>query len=288
MHENRTSYPKRKTQMYQQLLELPKKYKVVSIIQMRKVRSTQILPLRKTLKGQVEFVCVKDKVAVKALETLDVPGIKDLIDDLKGQIMFIFTDMSPFKLNVLLAKNKIMMAARGGDVASVDIVVPAKNTGIAPGPMLTEFKEAGIPTKIDQGTIWIAKDSTPVEKGGVINEKLASILGKLDIKPVEAGISLYSALEDGLKYAEAEMVIDVEKIRDSFAQAHQEAVSLSIEAAYVTADNISQILGKASQYARSLSIESGFMTDETKEQILQKADAQAKAVASQAKDYTPA
>lgn len=288
MHENRTSYPKRKTQMYQQLQELPKKYKVVSIIQMQKVRSTQILPLRKTLKGEVEFVCVKDKVAAKALETLDIPGIKDIIGDLKGQIMFIFTNMSPFKLNVLLAKNKIMMAARGGDVASIDIVVPAKNTGIAPGPMLTEFKEAGIPTKIDQGTIWIAKDSTPVEKGGIINEKLASILGKLDIKPVEAGISLYSALEEGQRYAEAEMVIDVEKIRNVFAQFHQEAVSLSIEAGYITADNVSQILAKASQHARSLSIESGFMTDETKEQILQKADAQARAVADQAKDYTPA
>jgi large subunit ribosomal protein L10 len=288
MHENRTSYPKRKTQMYQQLTELPKKYKVVSIIQMRKVRSTQILPLRKTLKGEVEFVCVKDKVAAKALETLDVPGIKDIIGDLKGQIMFIFTNMSPFKLNVLLAKNKIMMAARGGDIASIDIVVPAKNTGIAPGPMLTEFKEAGIPTKIDQGTIWIAKDSTPVKKGEAINEKLASILGKLDIKPVEAGISLYSALEEGLKYAEAEMVIDVEKIRDTFAQFHQEAVSLSIEAGYITADNVSQILSKAAGHARSLSIESAFMTDETKEQILQKADAQAKAVAGQAKDYTPA
>ncbi|MBT8243076.1 MAG: 50S ribosomal protein L10 [Nitrosopumilus sp.] len=288
MHENRTAYPKRKSQMYQQLQEMPKKYKVVSIIQMRKVRSTQILPLRKTLKGEVEFVCVKDKVAAKALESLDVPGIKDMIGELKGQIMFLFTNMSPFKLNVLLAKNKIMMAARGGDIASIDIVVPAKNTGIAPGPMLTEFKEAGIPTKIDQGTIWIAKDSTPVKKGEAINEKLASILGKLDIKPVEAGISLYSALEDGLKYAEAEMVIDVDKVRDQFAQAHQEAVSLSIEAAYVTPENISQILGKASGYARSLSVESGFMTDETKEQILQKADAQARAVAGQAKDYTPA
>ena len=288
MHENRTTYPKRKVQMYQQLQELPKKYKVVSIIQMKKVRSTQILPLRKSLKGEVEFVCVKDKVAAKALETLDVPGIKEMIGELKGQIMFIFTNMSPFKLNVLLAKNKIMMAARGGDIASMDIVVPAKNTGIAPGPMLTEFKEAGIPTKIDQGTIWIAKDSTPVLKGEAINEKLASILGKLDIKPVEAGISLYSALEDGLKYAEAEMIIDVEKIRAQFSQAHQEAVSLSIEAAYVTADNISQILSKASQSARSVSVESGFMTDETKEQILQKADAQAKGVAGQAKDYTPA
>ena len=175
MHENRTSYPKRKTQMHQQLQELPKKYKVFAIIKMNKVRSTQILPLRKTLKGQVEFVSIKDKVAIKALESLDVPGVKEMIGELKGQIMFLFTNMSPFKLNVLLAKNKIMMAARGGDIASIDIVVAAKNTGIAPGPMLTEFKEAGIPTKIDQGTIWIAKDTTPVKKGEAINEKLAAI-----------------------------------------------------------------------------------------------------------------
>ena len=288
MHENRTSYPKRKAEMYQQLQELPKKYKVLALIKMYKVRSTQILPLRKILKDDVEFVSIKDKVAKKAFEKSDIPGIKDLIGELREQCMFMFTNMSPFKLNVLLAKNKIMMNARGGDVASIDIVVPAKNTGIAPGPMLTEFKNAGIPTKIDQGTIWIAKETTPVLKGEVINEKLAAILGKLDIKPVEAGISLYAALEDGLVYAEKEMIIDVEKIREEFAQAHQEAISLSIEAAYITPENISQILSKAAQSARSVSTESGFMTDETKEQILQKADAQAKAVAEQAKDYTPA
>ncbi len=287
MHENRTSYPKRKNQMYQQLQELPKKYSVISIIKMNKVRSAQILPLRKALKGEVEFVCVKDKIALKALESLDVPGIKEIFAEIKGQIMFIFTNMSPFKLNVLLAKNKIMMAARGGDVASIDIVVPAKNTGIAPGPMLTEFKEAGIPTKIDQGTIWIAKDHTPALKGDTINEKLASILSKLDIKPIEAGISLYVALEDGLTYAETEMRIDVEKVREQFSQAHREAISLSIEAAYITADNIAQILGKASQHARALSVESGFMTVETREQILQKAHAQAESVAKQA-NYTSA
>jgi large subunit ribosomal protein L10 len=287
MHENRTSYPKRKTQMYQQLQEIPKQYKVLALVKMTKVRASQILPLRKKLKGEVEFVSIKDKVAQKALEKLDVPGIKEMIGELTGQCLFMFTNMSPFKLNVLLAKNKIMLAARGGDISSIDIVVPEKNTGIAPGPMLTEFKEAGIPTKIDQGTIWISKETTPVKKGGVINEKLAPLLGKLDIKPVEAGIALYSAIEEGLKYSEDEMVIDVEKIRDEFAQAHQQAISLSIEAAYVTPENIGQILSKAAQSARSVSIESGFMTDETKEQILQKADAQAKALASQAKDYTP-
>lgn len=273
--------------MYQQLQELPKKYKVLALIKMKKVRSTQILPLRKILKDDVEFVSIKDKVAQRAFEKTDVPGIKEMLGELTGQCMLMFTNMSPFKLNILLAKNKIMMAARGGDIASIDVLVPAKNTGIAPGPMLTEFKEAGIPTKIDQGTIWIAKDSTPVVKGEAIDEKLASILGKLDIKPVEAGISLYVALEDGLKYAEDEMVIDIEKIREEFSQAHQEAISLSIEAAYVTPENISQILSKAAQSARSVSIESGYMTDETKEQILQKANAQARSVAEKAKDYTP-
>ena len=288
MHENRTVYPKRKTQMYQQLQELPKKYKVLALVKITKVRASQILPLRKKLKGEVEFVSIKDKVAQKALEKVDVPGIKEIIEELKGQCMFMFTNMSPFKLNVLLAKNKMMLAARGGDISSIDIVVPAKNTGIAPGPMLTEFKEAGIPTKIDQGTIWISKETTPVKKGQVINDKLAPLLGKLDIKPVEAGIALYSAIEDGLKYSEEELVIDVEKIRDEFAQAHQQAISLSIEAAYVTPENIGQILSKAAQSGRSVSIESGFMTDETKEQILQKADSQARALTDQAKDYTPA
>ena len=233
MHENRTTYQKRKTEMYQQLVELPKKYKTVSIIQMNKVRSTQILPLRKTLKGEVEFVCVKDKVARKALESSDIPGMKEISTELKGQVMFIFTNMSPFKLNVLLGKNKVMMGARSGDIASMDIVVAEKNTGIAPGPMLTEFKEAGIQTKIDEGTIWIAKETTPAKKGDTINEKLAAILGKLDINPVEAGISLYSAVDEGLKYTEDEMIVDVEKTRDLFAQFHQEAVSLSIEAGYI-------------------------------------------------------
>ncbi len=287
MHVNRTVYPKRKTQIYQQLQELPSKYKVLALVRMEKIRASQILPLRKKLKDEVEFVSVKDKVAQKALEKQDVAGIKNMIEKLTGQCLFMFTNMSPFKLNVLLAKNKIMIGARGGDIASVDVVIPAKNTGIAPGPMLTEFKEAGVPTKIDQGTIWIARETIPVKKGELISEKLASLLGKLDIKPVEAKISLSAALEDGIQYSEEELIIDVDKFRDAIAAARQEAISLSIEAAYVTAENIEQILSKCAKSARSVSVESGYMTDETKDQILQKAHAHAQSVAGKAKDYKP-
>ena len=288
MDENRTSYPAKKTRMYQQLQSLPSKYNSIALVKMNKVRCTQILPLRKTLNDDVTFISIKDKIAQKALRELDIPGMVNLTNELTEQCMFLLTNMSPFKLNILLAKNTIMMAARGGDIASVDVDVPAKNTGIAPGPMLTEFKEAGIPTKIDQGTIWIAKDTTPVRKGEVINEKIASILGKLDIKPIEAGITLYAALEDGVVYSQDELVVDVEEIQDMLVQAYHESISLAVEAAYVTPESIHQIIARASQHARNLSTESGFMTDETKQDILQRAHLQALALTTEITDnYTP-
>ena len=288
MHENRTTYPKKKAQMYQQLQELPKKYKVLALVRMEKVRGSQLLPLRKKLQGEVEIVSIKDKVAKLAFAAAGITGIDKLSEKVTGQCVFMFTNMSPFKLNVLLGKNKVMLFARGGDNASMDVVIPPKNTGIAPGPMLTDFKENNIPTKIDQGTIWIMKETVPVKKGEPISEKLAGLLTKLDIKAIEAGIVLNSALEEGLVYQQEEMIIDVEKFRNDLAQAHQQAVSLSIEAAYITADNIEQILAKAAQSARSVSTEAGYMTEDTKEQILQKAHGQAQGVASKAKDYTPA
>ena len=288
MLENRTAYPKKKTQMYQTLQELPKKYKVMALVRMEKVRASQLLPLRKKLQGKVEIVSIKDKVAQRALEKLDLGGIEKMKEMLTGQCLFMFTDMSPFELNIFLSKNKILLPARGGDIASMDVIVQPKNTGIAPGPMLTEFKENKIPTKIDQGTIWILKETTPVKKGDVISTKLAALLGKLDVKPIEAGIVLNAALSENVLFSEAQLIVDVEKIKMQLVQANQQAVSLSIEATYITEDNIIQILAKASQAANNLSVEAGYVTEENKEQLLQKAESQAQGIANKAKNYTPA
>ena len=287
MRQNRTEYPQKKAQMYQELQELPKKYRVTALVRMEKVRSSQLLPLRKKFLNDVKIVSIKDQVAKKSLSTLNIPGLSKMVESLTGQCVLMFTNMSPFKLNVLLGKNKVMMFARGGDIASIDVMVPAKNTGIAPGPMLTEFKEAGIATKIDQGTIWITKDTTPVKKGGAVPDKLATLLQKLDIKTIEAGIALEAALEEGVTYKREELVIDLDKYREMFAKAYQGALSLSIEAAYITQDNIKLILAKAAQRVRSVAVEAGYLIDDTKDAVLQKANAQAQSVASKAKSYTP-
>ena len=287
MHQNRTKYPQKKVQLYQQLQEIPKKYNVIALVRMEKVRSSQLLPLRKKFKGEVEIISIKDKVAQKALAGVKIPAIEKIADKLVGQCVLMFTNMSPFKLNILLGKNKIMMAARGGDIASKEVVIKAGNTGITPGPILTDFKEAGVATRIDQGTVWITKDSTVAKKGDVISAKLSTLLSKLDVKPVEAGISLDSAVAEGTIYIKEDMIIDVEKYRNAFAQAYQEALALSLEIGYITKENIILLLAKAAQGARSVAVEAGYLTDESKEQILQKAHAQARSVISKTKNYTP-
>ena len=287
MHQNRTKYPQKKVQLYQQLQEIPKKYNVIALVRMEKVRSSQLLPLRKKFKGEVEIISIKDKVAQKALAGVKIPAIEKIADKLVGQCVLMFTNMSPFKLNILLGKNKIMMAARGGDIASKEVVIKAGNTGITPGPILTDFKEAGVATRIDQGTVWITKDSTVAKKGDIISAKLSTLLSKLDVKPVEAGISLDSAVAEGTIYIKEDMIIDVEKYRNAFAQAYQEALALSLEIGYITKENVILLLAKAAQGARSVAVEAGYLTDESKEQILQKAHAQARAVISKTKNYTP-
>lgn len=287
MHENRTHYPARKMQQYAQLQDTVTKYSSVALVRMEKIRASQVLQLRKDLKGKVEFIGIKNRVTAKALEQSGVPGITQLLPNIQGQCMLLFTNMSPFRLGIILRENKVMLPARGGDIASVDVVVESRNTGIAPGPMLSEFKEANIPTKIDQGTIWIARDSVPVKKGEVINEKLAAMLGKLDIKPIEATLILDAAMEDGVQYTREELGIDTEAVLDDVVSAHQEALNLSVEAGYATPENITQILVKVSGHAHSLSTQSGYVTAENRDAVLALAHSHAVSLSGVASEYDP-
>ena len=134
--------------MYQELQELPKKYNVVALSKMNKVRATQLMTLRKKFHDQINIKIIKNKVAQRAFEKVSkIPGIEDLSKELEGQCALMFTDLSPFKLNLIFSENKVFLPAKGGDIAPKDITIPAGNTGIPPGPVLSEFKEAKVQTK---------------------------------------------------------------------------------------------------------------------------------------------
>jgi len=277
------TYSKKKVQMYNDLLEMIKQYKVVALIKMEKVRATQLMQVRKKFRDQLKIRMSKNNVAKKALVKVDVTGIDKVMEALDGQRAFLFTNMDPFKLYLALDKSKIYLPAKGGDVATDEIVIPAGNTGIPPGPVLSEFKEAKVPTKIDAGSIAVSEDTVVAEPGDVISHKLAALLSKLGIKPIKAGMSIYMALQEGVLYREEDLRIDVEEVRQELLASFNSALALAVNVSYATKESIEHLLRKAFGGARSLSINSGYATAETIKETLHAADAKAQVLYETAK-----
>jgi large subunit ribosomal protein L10 len=268
-------YPEKKRLMYERLKEYARHYKVIALVKMSNVRSMQLMQIRKILANDAKMIMVKNRLAVKALLEAGIKGVDKLIKELEGQNLLIFTNMNPFKLQMLLDKNKVYLPAKGGDVASEDIVVPAGNTGLAPGPILSEFREAKIPTKIEEGTVWIAKDTVVARAGETISMKLASILSKLGIKPIKAGISIYLVLEDGLIYTSNDLKLNIEEYRKSLEEAYSNAIILAVNSAYPTKESIGIIIAKAYTNALALTLNSAYPAKEVINELLMLANAHA-------------
>lgn len=277
------TYSKKNVQMYNNLIELTKQYKVIALIKMEKVRSTQLMQVRKNFRDQLKIMMTKNNVAKKALQAVDIKGMDKIMEALDGQRAFMFTNMDPFKLFLTLDKSKIYLPAKGGDVATDEIVIPAGNTGIPPGPVLSEFKEAKVPTKIDAGSIAVSEDTVVATSGDVISHKLAALLSKLNVKPIKAGMSIYLAIQDGVFYSNEDLRIDVDEARQELLASFNSALALAVDASYVAKESIEHLLRKAFSNARSLSINAGYVTPETVKDTLASANVKAQALYETAK-----
>jgi large subunit ribosomal protein L10 len=276
--------------LYQELQELPGTYDVIALSKMSKVRATQLMTIRKKFRNEIKIRVIKNRVAQRAFEKLsNRPGLDYLSKELEGQCALLFTNISPFKLNLIFDKNKVFLPAKGGDIATKDIIIPAGNTGISPGPVLSEFKEANVSTKIDQGTIWVGKDTVVVRSGSIISQKLASLMSKLNIKPIEAGISISLAIAEGLVLKENDLKINLTEYREEFARSFHEAVSLAIETSYSTVETITHLLVRAYQNATALATDSGYLSPDSVQFVLVRANANGQIIANQVKKsgYSP-
>jgi large subunit ribosomal protein L10 len=246
-------------------------YKMVAAANLDQVRSSQIHEVRKKLRGKVQLLVAKNTLVKKAAEESKKKNIEKFTEKLLGSRMLLFSDIAPHALVLLLDKNKVRVPAKGGDVATGEIVVPAGNTGLAPGPVISEFGEAKVPTKIESGSIWVAKDTVVARKGDVISPKLASVLSKLGIKPMELGLSLVAAYDDGVVFEEGDLKLDLEEFRTNFRQAASQAFNLAVNSGYLLPETAPQILGKAYREAISLAVAAEYPAEEALPQIIREA-----------------
>ncbi len=250
-------------------------YNAVAIASLEKVRSANLQQLRKKLQESAQLRVVKNSLIRRAVsQAKDKTGIENLEEYLTGPNLYLFTNLNPFKLVILLEKSRVKASARAGDLAAFDVVVPAGNTGLPPGPIISQFTAVGLRTRIEAGSVYVAKDTMVVKKGEPISPQLASLLSKLGIKPVEVGLSLKVVYDDGVILTEEDLTLDLDGFRRSIEEAHQFAFNLSMEAAIPLPENISYLLSSAHQKAHSLALSAGVINKDTVADLVRKANAE--------------
>src|SRR6266849_3880411 len=237
-----------------QLQVLLEKYPVIAAADLTKVRSSQIHELRKRLRDKVAMVVTKNNLLRKSVE-LSESGhgrVGEFVKDLQGSNILLFTDVNPYSLIILLEKSKVRVPAKAGDIATGEIMVPAGNTGLPPGPVISEFGEIKVQTRIEGGSIWVARDSVVARRGDLITPKMASVLSKLGLKPMEVGLTLSTAYDNETILKSDDLVLDISAYRKDVFQAVSNAFSLSIDAGFLESGTIEPVLRRAVMNAKVL------------------------------------
>lgn len=267
-----------KAAVVEKTVDLLKKYDVIAAANLYKVQSGMLMDLRKNLRGQLEIKTVKNTLMRISMEKAEKPATKEFMKAVEGQNMFLFTNGNPFKLAMDLEKSKVESFAKAGDKALKELTIPAGNTGISPGPMISKFGGLGIKTRIEAGNIWVIADTVIAEKGDVITADMADLLQRLGIKAAQSGLSLKCVYEKGMIIPGSELVLDVPSYRKQLMEAAGGAFQIALVGEYVTATTTPMLVTMAFQNAKRVAIEAGIITPETAAEIISKANAQAKSL----------
>jgi len=258
----------------QLLLKELKDAKVVAVADLDRFPANLFGRLRKELYGKARIRVTKTRVAKKAFLEAGY-DTKELGERLQKSIAIIFTGMNAFELYAFFKRNKGKSFAKTGMVLDYDLIVPAGDTGLPPGPDLADLKAAGIPVQMQGASIKVSKDFTITLAGSTVTDSAAKALIKLEIKPVDIAMNVTTAYEDKTWYDSEILNIDVDKEFEKYALAHKHAFNLAVYAAYPTDATIEILVQKAFNDTKGLSIESGILNKASLEPLLIKANASA-------------
>lgn len=269
-----------KREVVAQLKSMLLDYPVVGIVDVEGVPAKQLQRIRALLRGDTSIRAAKKSIARRALEEAgaEKKGLAELKEYVKNQPAFMFSRINSFKLSGILAKNKAPAPAKPNSIAPRDIVVLRGDTPFPPGPFMAELQQIGVPTAIVGGKISVKADTTVAKAGQKIAPKVAAIMGKLGIEPMEVGLSLVASYEDGALFTADVLKIDEAGLIADIQRAHISAFNLAVNAAYPTKQTIELMISKAYSDARALALEAEIYEPEVMELLLGKAHAGAKAL----------
>src|SRR3989344_2491206 len=229
------------------LKELLQKNKVVLIADLTSLPAAQLQSIKTKLKKDLKIRVTKKRLLKIAIEDIkqqrDFTPLIPYID--KTMPALLITDKDPFSIYTTIKRSKSFVAAKPGQIAPSELAVEPGPTSFPPGPIIGELGQAGIIAAVEAGKVVIKRRSVLAKAGEPISTKAAGMLAKLGVQPIEIGLNVVVALEDGVVYGKEVLDVDPETYVKSLLQAHYDAVSLAVGVSYITKDSVKVLLSKA-------------------------------------------
>ncbi|MCS5527547.1 MAG: 50S ribosomal protein L10 [Candidatus Poseidoniales archaeon] len=266
-----------------ELTEILQEDGVIGIVDTSGVPAIAMLGMRAELRTMMSLTMAKKTLFRLAWKNagFEEESLETMMENAAQPVLVHSSNLNPFQLFNELEKTRTGRSAKEGDIAPQDIVVEAGETDFAPGPIVGELSAVGIPAKIDKGKVLIQKTVTVVNQGDLIPGELGLMLDKLGIKPIEIGIILCGAMQDGILMPPEDLDLDLDGCRNNIAQAVSASFNVACNVRWFTPETMPTLLSKAKSEALSVAVEAGITNSETMPLFISRANSRAMALAGQ-------
>ncbi|PDH25782.1 MAG: 50S ribosomal protein L10 [Marine Group II euryarchaeote MED-G35] len=255
---------------------------VVAVVDVSGVPASNMIDMRNTLRKRMSIRMAKKTLVRIAWSEAGRPEdeIEALLEGAHQPCIVHSDSMNAFEIFGELEKTRQGRAAKAGEKFPNEVTIPAGPTEFGPGPIVGEFNAVGIPAKIDKGKVAIQKDTT-FSEGDEISADLGIMLAKLGINPIEIGLILIGAIEEGHLFQSSDLDLDTDGLRNDIVSATSGAFNLACNVRWFSSTTTPTLISKASSEALSVALEAGIVNESTAAAILSQARARALSLAGQ-------
>jgi len=268
--------PQWKLDEVKQLVELFHQHKNVAVIEVARLNDKQVQDIRKNLRNKAVLRMSKKNLQLRAVDQYknesNMEHLDDLAANIPGQAALCFTNLDIFDLKKIFNENLWMVPAKPNDNTPVDIWVPAGDTGLPTGQVISELNMTlRLPTRLQNDTIWIREDTMTHKAGDFVDVKQAAVLKKLGITPVESLIKIHYAWCDGEIFTSDILYMDTEQFQKDILSCYQSAQAIALELGIIDDSTLDLLTQRAHCQALHLLYELPIIDESMMDSYVQKA-----------------
>eukprot|EP00759_Apiculatamorpha_spiralis_P000534 PhF_6_TR10183/c1_g1_i1/m.15791/K02941/RP-LP0, RPLP0; large subunit ribosomal protein LP0 len=256
-------YSEKKINYFARMGDLLTKYRRLIFCNVDNVQSQQMHNIRRALRNKGEVLMGKNTLMRRVIKTrAESPEATDLdrallekvaLDSLVGNLGIIFTNEDFDVIVAVIKGNRVQAPARVGAISPVDVVIPAGNTGLEPGAT-SFFQALSINTKIVKGAVEIVTEKKVLAIGDKVDNSVALLLAKLNIKPFFYGLDIKFIYDAGNVFGAEILELNDDFFRGNFQSAIKNIAALSLALGVPTEASLPHVVTEAFKNLLSLSL----------------------------------